>query len=456
MTPDVEREPTPPEAPASPRWLQLLLRYLTTAFDFFAITFREFAADRLVLRAMALTFGTLLSLVPLLAILFSLFKLLGGGEWFNDVVRPGLMNLLAPGVESAVSDRLTHLIEGFAAKTIGGVGVALLILGVHSIFVAVEMTFNLIWGGAPRGRLLVRAPIYWGLLFVIPFLIAASIFVTTYITALPAAQQIGLLEAFLRRLIPWLMVTTGFLLTYRFLPTAPVKWSAAAAGAIAAGVIYEAMKGGFIFYARELVRYDVLYGSLAIIPLLLIWINLAWLTTLFGVEISYVYQHFDQLRRNVKHLPLSRQQQDTLGWLLVRSALRAWESSSPWVNASKLSEQWQIPAGATSEIVSRLERGGVFLRKGEAGDVIRLAGRPDTLTFQAVDRALRHQRTGEWFKPLAPEWMETAEWLTSRERRGEGENLSLERLDEIILQRSWKPRGASAEISRDGGNGTPA
>jgi len=421
-------------------WLRAAGKWLRTIYDFHIIIYREFVADNLMLRAMSLTQGTVLSLVPLLVILIALFKLLGGGEWFDEVVRPGLIDLLAPGVEPVVSERVTHMISGYAAKTLGIVGGALLILGVHGIFLAVEMTFNRIWGGSPRGRLLVRAPVYWGLLFLTPFLVAGSIGITTYLTALTVPSEISFFEVIARHLAPGAMVTISMLLIFRFLPTAPVKWSSALVGALYAGFTYETVKSLFIFYARELVRYDALYGSLAILPMMLIWINLAWIVTLFGVEICYVYQHFEHLRKETKHVPLSRLQQDTLGWCVVRTALSHADQNDKWVDADKLSDQWGVPPGVMNEIVKRLVTAKIFLRKDRSMNIIRLGKSASEIHIGDIDHALRTQSTEIWIWPEEPLWVETRLWLQLRERRGVVKTETLEKMDARLTTHEWTPR----------------
>jgi len=421
-------------------WLIAIGRYLRTIYDFHVIIYREFVADHLTLRAMSLTQGTVLSLVPLFVILIALFKLLGGGEWFDEVVRPALVELLAPGIEPVVSEKVNHLISAIAAKTLGVVGGLFLIIGVHVIFISVEMTFNLIWGGSPRGRQLVRAPIYWSLILSTPVFIAASLAITAYLTALPVVGKIGFFDVILRHLAPGGLVTLGMLLVFRFLPTAPVKWKSAIVGALVAGVAYEVVKSLFIFYTRELVRYDALYGSLAILPITLIWINLAWIVTLYGVEVCYVFQHFDQLRQKAKHVPLSRLQQDALGWCIIRSLTVASEGDNKWIDAAKLSDQWGVPPGLTNGIVQGLIKDGIIVLKAKSIDVIRLAKPANTIRISDIDQALRSPTAEVWTWPDDPLWKETRLWLQLRERRGVVKTETLDKINVRMTTKDWKLR----------------
>lgn len=432
-------------AAAIPVPLRRLANGVQIVAEFIQITLREFVADRLMLRALALTYGTLLSLVPLLALLFSLFKLLGGGPWFIELVRPALENFLAPGVEPVVTERLTRLLSRFAAKTIGGVGLALLILGVHGIFTAVEMTFNIIWGGAPRGRFLLRLPLYWGLFIAIPLLLAGSLALTTYISALPIAadmvERVGFLEAIGRRLIPAAMIVVSFFLIYRFLPTAPVIWSSALMGAVVGGAVYEVVKHLFIFYITRLVKYDVLYGSLAIAPMVMVWINLSWIVTLFGVEVAYVHQHFPALRREQKHRPLSRRQRDALAYRLLLATSAGQKIGNGWVKVGKLAEQWQLPPGAAVEVVAQLERGGIIRRRTSGDDHIRLARAGGEIPLSAVERALTAETSEAWNWPRESLWTALRNWLKLPTGRRAAEAKTVADLSELLTgEATAKPR----------------
>lgn len=369
---------------------------------------------------MALTFATLLSLLPLLALLFSVFKLLGGGEWFFEVVRPAYSALFAPGVQPMVTEKITKLVANFSAKTVGVVSFVVLVAGVHSIFVAVEATFNLIWGGAPRGKFLVRAPIYWGLFLAIPILLAAAIAFTTYVVASPLTTEVAVhfsfLQSLLQSLIPALMIILSFILLYKYLPTAPVHWSAALVGGVTAGIFYELSKHLFIFYAAKLVKYDVMYGSVAIIPMAMIWVNISWLIALLGIEIAYIYQHFAPLRREQKHIHLTRLQRDALAIRLLLSAIKPDHSSkAQWVNFGALSEEWELPPGAALEAVDKLERAGLIHRTNKEGEFYKVVQDVEDMKLSEVENTLNTQNYEVWRWPNEVHWEDIKQRLDSKE-----------------------------------------
>jgi membrane protein len=222
---------------------------------------------------MALTFATLLAVIPLLAILFSLFQLFGWGDWFIKILGSALTNDWTPGGSPQLARRIETLIQAFGGRTTGTLGLILLVLGLYGIFAAIESTFNLIWGVSAKPRALRRLPRYYLLIAVISLLVIGSLAITTYLSAIPVLnrmmQRVDLPVNLINRLLPGAMVMVSLFLLYRFLPAARVRTYAAAVGTAVAGLLYEAVKHLFIFYTGRLVRYDLFYGSLAFVPLLI-------------------------------------------------------------------------------------------------------------------------------------------------------------------------------------------
>jgi membrane protein len=389
---------------------------------FIRITFREFLEDHLLLKGMALTFGTILSLVPFLVISFSVFKLFGGSSWFTEVVQPIILENLAPGSGPAVTQKLHEVIERAGSATLGGIGVIVLLLAVYGIFAGIESIFNSIWGIRVKYRGLKRLPLYWGMVTIIPILVVGSFALTTYIQALPLFSQVVERMSFARNLfnqaVPWLMVVLGFFLLYRFLPGEKVRNRDALTGALVAGVLHELVKMGFIFYTETLVRYDVVYGSLAIIPLLLVWINLSWFVVLLGVEVSFVTHHFSILVTKGKDIPFSRLQKDSLAYLVLLETTLAFRGKRKTVIIDEWSHDFGVPLGVASEVVEKLCHGGILRRSGISNEEIILLRDPDNIRMQEVESIL----SGE----SGTQWPETARWSWMKKMTDKKWNASLE------------------------------
>ncbi len=423
---------------------------LNHTLNFVQITIREFLDDKLLLRAMALTFATLLSTIPLLALTFSMFKLFGGGDWFMDVLRPLLTSNLAPGASPAVIDRLESLLEASSGPAASGIGLIFLLIMVYSIFTSIEGTFNVIWGATSRVGPLRRLSIYWGLITIIPLLMVSSLAFSTYIMTLPmvsaAVLRVNLAQAMANRLIPGLMVMAGFFLLYRFLPNARVKSYAALIGAVVAGLLYESLKSIFIIYTSKLVRYDVIYGSVAALPLLMIWINLSWVVVLLGVEIAYAVQYYQQLLHKRKRLLLSRAQRDALSYMVLAQVTLAFRGQRPMVTVEEFSRQGGAPPNIVRSVISRLQQGGIVAVSGSQENELLLKKSPDYLTVDEIDKILTGEALEEWIWPDEPGWLWMKEWLAIRNngRVGVQEKMTLDELVGKISGHGEAQAGRSA------------
>jgi len=394
---------------------------------FIRLTVREFVDDHLFLRAMALTFATLLSLIPLLGISFSMFKMFGGGEWFMEFLRPFLLRTLAPGSGPVIAQRIEELLLARGGTTVGGISLLFLVAMVYGIFSAIESTFNLIWRSNSKAGALNRIPLYWGLVSIIPVLVISSLAITTYIKALPlvhqAVERVGFAESMISKTLPVLMVMLGFFLLYRFLPNAPVPTRSAIVGAITAGFLYEIVKIGFIFYTGKLVQHDIFYGSLAIVPLLMIWVNLSWIVVLMGVEVCYVTQHYTHLRIRRKHALISRTQKDVLAYQILSQVTLAFRGQREPVTLEEWSIRYAVPPGNVRAIVERLRRGGFLDINGKNKNEIRLLRDPNYVNMSDINKVLSGEELTEWDWPDDGSWQRVREWMKLKRDTGTLEEL---------------------------------
>ncbi len=395
-------------------------RALYHAWRFARITFREILSDRIPLKSMGLTFATLLSMIPLLAISFSLFRLFGGGEWFSDTLRPFILENLAPGTGPRVAERMQELIDSAGSATLGGLGVLLLVLAVYGIFTGIESTVNAIWDARSRAGSLQRLPLYWGMVTIVPILVVGSLAISTYLQAVPiiseAVRKVDVGAALFNRLLSIFMIVGSFFLLYKFVPATKVRTRYAAAGALTSGLLYEGFKAAFIVYTADLVQYDVVYGSLAIFPLLLIWVNLSWILVLGGVEISFVAQNYDTLLHKPKHVKLSRNQKNAVAYLLLRDITDAFRAEREPVVLEEWARQWQIPQGLANETADRLRNGGVIDLTDRGFTTVLLTKAPEKVSIADIEALLALETANEWEWPDDSPWRWLQNWMKAREQ----------------------------------------
>ncbi|MCK5622660.1 MAG: YihY family inner membrane protein [Alphaproteobacteria bacterium] len=247
----------------------------------------RFAADQCPQRAAALTYTTLLAMVPLLAISFAVFSAFEAFGEMQNQVQTFIFENFVPQVGSVVQEHL----EKFASKTRGLSIIGALFLAVTSVLLlsSISSAFNHIWRVRQTKGLVVRLPVYWMILTLTPLLLGASVALSTYLFALAQATGVEQYTGPLTRLaviVPLLVQIAGLFVLYRFAPNYPVRWSDAMAGSVTAGLVLELLKRGFGYYVTTFPTYQTIYGALATIPIFLIWMYVMWNVVLWGAEMA--------------------------------------------------------------------------------------------------------------------------------------------------------------------------
>lgn len=255
---------------------------------------------------------------------------------------------------------------------------------------------------------------------IIPLLILSSIALTTYLEAVPlihdAFESVEYARSLFNRWFPTVLIMLGFFLLYRFLPNTRVRTYAALSGTLVAGFLYELVKTGFIFYTGRIVHYDVIYGSLVIIPLLMVWVNLTWTVVLLGVEVSFVAQHYQLLKEKRKHMKYSRPQEDTLAYQMLVEVTQAFRGERPPVRLDEWSVNYGIPPAIVQNTFDLLNKGGVLELSGTREQTILLARDPDKISLEEIHNILTRENTFPWPLSSVNRWVRTRNWVEKLEK----------------------------------------
>ena len=252
-----------------------------------ATLWERFQQDRLGLTAAALTFTTMLALVPFFAVVLSVFTAFPLFGRFREALERWLIDSLIPyTIATNVLDYLTQ----FATKAsqLGAVGVAVLVLTALSLVLTIDRTLNDIWRvttARPLGR---RILVYWAVLTLGPLVLGASLAITSYVLTVSRGwlPDIGDGVNLLLDTVQFLLMVLGLTLLYRFVPNTPVKWQHALAGGLFVNVCLALARWGLGLYLSNVQSYSLIYGAFATVPILLLWIHLSWLIVLFGAVIA--------------------------------------------------------------------------------------------------------------------------------------------------------------------------
>lgn len=254
---------------------------------FFALLVSRFVADQGLPSAAALTFTTLLSIVPLMTVVLAIFAAFPVGDRIVIQLQDFIFNNFMPASGQVIQEYLNEFSKKAAGMT--GPGVAFLVVVALLMMANIERSFNRIWRIEKNRRPLNRFMVYWAILTLGPLLIGLSVAATSYLVSIPlfsdAATRLGV-GSKLFQFMPLLASAVAFSLLYLVVPNQRVPaWHAIAAGLLAA-LMFELAKRGFASYVTYFPTYETIYGALAVIPLFLVWIYLSWVITLMGAEFS--------------------------------------------------------------------------------------------------------------------------------------------------------------------------
>ncbi len=319
-----------------------------------------FVRDRLMLRASALTYFTVLSIVPLLAIVGSIVTALGVTE---NIVAPIIDRIgeVAPDVADTLRERVQQVnIAGLG--TLGAVALFLTtILGISNI----ERALNHIWGVQHNRSWSRRLPDYLAVLIVAPMLLGAGLSMATTVKSQFIVQkllQFPIFELFYDlglRQLPTVVLAGAFAFLYWFLPNTQVRIGSALLGGTIAGVLVVIAQGLYIEFSVGAARADALYGTAAFLPLFFVWVYVFWALVLFGAEIAFAHQHLALYRREVHGPPASAAQREAVGLRITLEVARAFrDREEPWTD-DRLAEALHVPVRTVRDVLVPLQNSGV-------------------------------------------------------------------------------------------------
>ncbi len=318
--------------------------------------FSDLRDGSLALRATSLVYTTLLSLVPLLALAFSVIKGFGG----QDTLEPFLREVLSPLGRQAdeLVIRILEFVANINVGVLGAVGLAFLIFSVLSLMQKVESSFNHIWRvPAPRSFVL-RLRDHLSVLLIGPLFIFLSMGMTASLRYDAAAEWLGIeaINALLHMallLVPYILFTLAFTAIYLFIPNTRVRLVPALAAGAFTSVLWKALGWGFGIFVQQSSNVAAIYSAFAALILLMIWLYIAWLVVLLGASVAYYLQNPASQRLAHRPLVLSAQQQRQLCLLLLAETSRRFYAQKSLI-LETIAQSFNLPLLAVAEALERL------------------------------------------------------------------------------------------------------
>ena len=254
--------------------------------NYFRYLFKRFKEDRIIVYSGYLSFVTLLSIVPLLAVIFSVFSIFPVFQDWRGEVESFVFKNFVPTLGEAIQGYLVRFVEN--ATNMTSLGLVVLFLVALLLISSIDHTLNHIWRVRKNRRKLVSFSIYWVVLTLGPVLIGTSLLTTSYLLSLTGFEentQLAVRKLFLA-FLPYLASFSSFLLIYLLVPHTRVHFWSALSGAMIASVLFEISKSAFALYFIHFPVYKDIYGALAIIPLLFVWVFISWVVILVGAQVA--------------------------------------------------------------------------------------------------------------------------------------------------------------------------
>ncbi len=369
---------------------------------------RELYSGQLNLRAMSLVYTTLLSIVPVLALSFSVLKGLGVHNQIEPMLSTFLMPLGEKGPE--ISAQMIGFVDRMQVGVLGTIGVAFLIYTVVALIQKIESAFNHVWQIHRNRSLARRFSDYLSVALIGPVLVfsamgmTASVSSSALVQSMMAVQPLGALLLALGKLVPFLFIIAAFTFFYIFIPNTRVQWRAALIGGVVGGVLWQSLGMAFAGFVSSASNYTAIYSGLAILILFMIWLYLSWFILLFGAQVAYFTQNPDQVRREREpSYPGARDFERVALAVMVLVTQRHREGGAPWT-LEGLSEALQLPGEELRVALEALEQLGI-LRESCDEETGYLPGRdPETVKVAELWRGLRGLGSGA--SPRMPEAVE--------------------------------------------------
>lgn len=379
-----------------------------SGFKFFYITFlravvltaKGFQEKQCSPKASALTFYTLLSIVPLAAMIFAIAK----GFGLEAMLQRQLMESLQ-GQEEVITWIISFshaLIENTKGGLIAGIGIALLFWTVIKLLGNIENAFNQIWGISKSRSLSRKFSDYLSAIFICPVLFIMAGSITVAITAQVGliAEKLALLKtfapliSFALKVLPYCVIWILFSFLYVFMPNTKVNLRCGIIGGITAGTIYQIVQWIYIKFQIGISGYNAVYGGFAALPLFLAWLNTSWTIVFLGAVISFVLQNLHIYEFDPACLEASHACKRLLSLRIVQMIVKHFQNGEQPLTADALAEKLQLPMRLLRVMLHELTACGILhemLLEDDASVAYQPGRSVETLTIGFVVDALdRH------------------------------------------------------------------
>lgn len=351
------------------------------------------------LRASALTLYTLLSIVPIIAMLFGIAK----GFGLEQTLQQQLLKQIPK--QETMMIRLIEFAQNLLLSTEGGVvagmGVMVLFWTVIKVISTVEESFNHIWQIKQNRSLSRKLSDYLSLMLLTPILLIVAsgitVFMNTQINWLVKTLHISATGSsmllYSLNFLPVVIMSALFSFVFVFIPNQKIDFLASIIAGIITGILYQLVQAAYVNLQIGVSSYNAIYGSFAALPLFLVWLQLNWVIVLFGCEISFFIQYYETYKYNEKFSDLCFSLKKVLALQITHVIVQRFAQAEKPLSLTDISEQFSLPLSVTQAILTSLADSGIIIElKSEQDDALFQPARDiDLLTVYTVIECLENQ-----------------------------------------------------------------
>jgi membrane protein len=330
------------------------------------VAFKGIKEDKVLLRASALTFFSLLSIVPVLAMAFGLAKGFGLDKELKTQILEnfsGQQEVLSKSLEFAQT-----LLDNTKGGLVAGIGMLVLFYTVMKLLTNIEISFNDIWYVQKHRTLTRKLTDYLAIVLLGPVLMVVANSMTIFIAAqiellTETVSLIGLFKSIifpLLRLLPFVVVWMLFTLIYLIMPNTSVKFKSAFIAGILAGSAFQIWQWALIRFELNVSQFNAIYGSFAALPLFLIWLQTSWLIVLYGSEISYAVQNVNDHESRVNSQSFSQEFKKKVALASCLLIIQNFKTGKHPITLSDININLKVPKNLLLEVINALIQCGVL------------------------------------------------------------------------------------------------
>lgn len=376
---------------------------------FWVLTVKSFVRNRVPVRASALAYSSLLALVPMLALVVSIaFGFLRGDEGQKHIQNfiHYIVSAVVPSAgTSTEADKTVKDIQDFVknqqTSAVSASAALMLVFIAIMMLARIEDTFNDIWGVSRGRNWFARVTQYWAALTLGPVLFILVIGLTSS-SELKSVQEklltmpliVGAVTDMVFQVLPFALLSLGFAVFYALLPNTKVEWQAALAGGVVGGCLWQLNNLLSVLYVSRVVANNKVYGSLGMVPVVMVGLYFSWLILLFGAQVAYSFQNRRAYFQEKQVENLDQRSREFIGLRLMVEIARRFQAGENPASGTTLSEALGVPTRLTGRILAALASGRLLVEGGQ-GTVTYLPARPlEQITCHDVLQALRTARNG--------------------------------------------------------------